>query len=74
MGNIRQLLTRISENWCVAAMRILNWLVFSFNTTVRAIRDSFRDAAHACSASFRIMGSISVSKTFVALPVGRLPE
>ena len=44
-------------------VRILNSVVFSFSTTVRAIRDSFRDAAHVCSASFRIIGSISVSKT-----------
>ena len=44
-------------------VRILNSLVFSLSTTVRAIRDSLRDAAHVCSASLRIIGSISVSKT-----------
>jgi hypothetical protein len=44
-------------------VRILNSLVFSFSTTVRAIRDSLREAVHACSASFRIIGSISASKT-----------
>ena len=44
-------------------VRILNSLVFSFSTTVRAIRDSLRDAAQVCSASFWIIGSISVSKT-----------
>jgi hypothetical protein len=44
-------------------VRILNSLVFSFNTTVRAIRDSFRDTAQVCSASLRIIGSISASKT-----------
>lgn len=44
-------------------VRFLNSLVFSFSTTVRAIRDSLRDAAHVCSASFRTIASISVSKT-----------
>jgi hypothetical protein len=43
--------------------RILNSLVFSFSTTVRAIRDSLRDEAHVCSASLRIIGSVSVSGT-----------
>jgi len=32
-------------------VRILNSLVFSFSTTVRAIRDSLREAAHVCAAS-----------------------
>src|SRR5229473_2200774 len=41
-------------------VRILNSLVFSFSTTVRAIRDSLREATHVCSASFRIIDSISV--------------
>ena len=31
-------------------VRILNSLVFSFRTTVRAIRDSLREAAQVCSA------------------------
>jgi len=44
-------------------VRILNSLVFSFSTMVRAIRDSLREPAQVCSASFRIIGSISVSKT-----------
>jgi len=34
-------------------VRILNSLVLSFSTTVRAIRDSLRDAVHVCSASVR---------------------
>jgi len=34
-----------------------------FSTTVRAIRDSLREAVQVCSTSFRIIGSISVSKT-----------
>ncbi len=42
-------------------VRILKSLVFSLSTTVRAIRDSLRDAAHVCSASLRIIGSISLS-------------
>ena len=46
-------------------VRILNSLVFSFSTTVRAIRDSLREAVHACSASFRIIGSISVSQNIL---------
>ena len=44
-------------------VRILKSLVFNFSTTVRAIRDSLREAAHVCSASFRIIGSISINKT-----------
>jgi len=44
-------------------VRILNSLVFSFSTTVRGIRDSLREAVHVCSASLRIIGSISASKT-----------
>ncbi len=40
---------------------ILKSLVFSLSTTVRATRDSLRDAAHVCSASLRIIGSISVN-------------
>jgi hypothetical protein len=31
-------------------VRILNSLVFSFSTTVRAIRGCLREAAHVCSA------------------------
>lgn len=42
---------------------ILNSAVFSLSTTVRAIRDSLRDAAQVCSASFRIIGSNSVKST-----------
>src|SRR5881227_3575216 len=41
-------------------VRILNSLVFNLSTTVRAIRDSLRDAAQVCSASLRIIGSNSV--------------
>src|SRR5713226_7070261 len=44
-------------------VRILNSPVFSFSTTVCAIRDSLREAVHLCSASLRIIGSNSVSKT-----------
>jgi hypothetical protein len=44
-------------------VRILNSLVFSLSTTVRATRDSLRDAAHVCSASLRIVGSVSMSST-----------
>ena len=40
-------------------MRMLNSLVFSFSTTVRAIRDSLREAAHTFSASRRINDSVS---------------
>ena len=47
----------------MATSENLDSLGFSFSTTVRAIRDSLRDAAHVCSVSFRIIGSISVSKT-----------
>ena len=32
-------------------VRVLNSLVFSFSTTVRAIRDSLREAAHVGTAS-----------------------
>jgi len=46
-------------------VRILKSLVFNFSTTVRAICDSLRDAVHVCSASFRIIGSISASNTFL---------
>ena len=44
-----------------ASERILNSLVFSFRTTVRAIRDSLRDAAQTFSARRRITGSVSPS-------------
>ena len=48
-GDIRELLARSRRR--------------TWRTTVRAIRDSLREAAHVCSASLRIIGSISVSKT-----------
>ena len=44
-------------------VRILKSLVLSLSTTVRAMRDSLRDAAQVCSASLRIIGSISVNGT-----------
>jgi len=44
-------------------VRILNSLVFSLRTTVRAIRDSFREADQSFSARRRIMGSVSDSGT-----------
>jgi hypothetical protein len=44
-------------------VRILKSLVLSLSTTVRAMRDSLRDAAQVCSASLRIIGSISVNST-----------
>jgi hypothetical protein len=44
-------------------VRILNSLVLSLRTTVRAIRDSLREAAHVFSASRRIIGSVSESGT-----------
>jgi hypothetical protein len=40
-------------------VRMLNSLVFSLRTTVRAVRDSFRDAAQTLSASRRITDSVS---------------
>jgi hypothetical protein len=43
-------------------VRILNSLVLSF-TTVRANRDSLHEAAHVCSASLRIIDSVSVKGT-----------
>jgi hypothetical protein len=48
---------------------MLNSLALSFKTTVRAIRDSLREAAHACSASLRIIGSVSLKGS----PVQRCP-
>lgn len=42
-------------------VRILKSLVFSLSTTVRALRVSLCDAAHVCSASLRIIGSMSVN-------------
>ena len=44
-------------------VRIWNWAVFSFKTTVRAILDSLRDASQVFSASRRIIGSVSASST-----------
>src|SRR5436853_5529633 len=44
-------------------VRILNSLVFSFRTTVRAIRDSLREADQSFSASRRIIGSVSSNST-----------
>jgi hypothetical protein len=42
---------------------VLNSLVFSLTITVRAIRDSLRDADQSFSASRRIMGSVSARAT-----------
>jgi len=44
-------------------VRILNSLVFSLGTTVRATRNSLRDVAQVSSARRRIIGSISASGT-----------
>ena len=44
-------------------VRILNSLVFSLRTTVRAIRDSLREADQSFSASRRIIGSVSANGT-----------
>ena len=44
-------------------VRILNSLVFSLRTTVRAILASLRDADQSLSARRRIMGSVSAKKT-----------
>ena len=44
-------------------VRILNSLVLSFRTTVRAVRDSLREADHSFSARRRIIGSVSDSGT-----------
>jgi hypothetical protein len=44
-------------------VRILNSLVFSFRTTVRAIRGSLREANQSFSASHRIIGSVSSNST-----------
>jgi len=44
-------------------VRILNSLVFCLSTTVRAIRDSLRDADQSFSASRQIIGSVSDSRT-----------
>ena len=44
-------------------VRILNSLVFSLRTTVRAIRNSFREAGQSFSARRRIIGSSSASST-----------
>ena len=49
-------------------VRILKSLVLSLTTTVRAMRDSLRDAAQVCAASLRIIGSISVNSTERARP------
>ena len=38
---------------------MLKSLVFSLRTTVRAMRDSLREAAHIFSARRRIIGSVS---------------
>jgi len=43
-------------------VRILNSLVFSLRTTVRATRNSLREALHVFFASLRIMGSVSVNR------------
>src|SRR5215468_690919 len=44
-------------------VRILNSLVFNLSTTVRAMRDSLREAAQTFSARRRIIGSVSDSGT-----------
>src|SRR5437879_5718006 len=44
-------------------VRILNSLVFSFRTTVRAIRGSLREADQSFSVSRRIIGSVSGNST-----------
>src|SRR5579864_3363265 len=44
-------------------VRILNSLVFSLRTTVRAIRHSLREADHSFSASRRIITSVSANGT-----------
>jgi hypothetical protein len=44
-------------------VRILNSLVFSLRITVRAIRDSRRDANQSFSAGRRIIGSVSAKRT-----------
>jgi hypothetical protein len=44
-------------------VRILKSLVFNLSTTVRAIRDSLREALHVFSASLRIIGSVSANVT-----------
>ena len=46
-------------------VRILNSLVFSLRTTVRAIRDSLREADQSFSARRRIIGSVSANSTVV---------
>ena len=49
--------------WRMAAGKNLELAVFSLRTTVRAIRDSFREADQSFSARRRIMGSVSDSGT-----------
>src|SRR5438046_10288877 len=44
-------------------VRILNSPVFSLRTTVRATRDSLREADQTFSARRRIIGSVSANKT-----------
>lgn len=44
-------------------VRILNSLVFILRTTVRAIRDSLREADQSFSARRRIVGSVSANGT-----------
>ena len=44
-------------------VRILNSLVFSLRTTVRATRDSLREADRSFSARRRIIGSVFVNGT-----------
>ena len=44
-------------------VRILNSLVFSFKTTVRAVRGSLREADQSFSARPRIIGSVSTRGT-----------
>src|SRR5271157_1006239 len=44
-------------------VRILNSLVFSLRTTVRAVRDSLREADQSFSARRRIIGSVSAKST-----------
>ena len=44
-------------------VKSLNSLVFSFRTTVRAIRGSLREADQSFSANRRIIGSVSSNST-----------
>jgi len=47
----------------MATVRMLNSVVFSLRTTVRAMRDSLREADQVFSARRRIIGSVSANGT-----------